>query len=117
MFLRGKDFINFFNPVRDIENIGVYRPLTLRAFYFLGVALFNLNPMALRTVAILTFCADILLVGFLAKLLTGNVKIAALSLSLCYKRNPFRTALLYWGIPGTLFNINISTLSYIFYQI
>jgi len=76
------DFINFFNPIKDIESIGVYRPLTLRVFYFLGATLFNLNPIALRIIAFLTFYVDIILVGFLVKLLTGNAKIAAFSLFL-----------------------------------
>ena len=77
-----KDFLGFFNPVRDMEGIGVYRPLTLRVFYYLGVTLFNLNPLGLRIIAFLTFFADILLVGFLAKLLTGSIKVSALSLFL-----------------------------------
>ena len=110
-----KDFINFFNPVIDIENIGVYRPLTLRVFYFLGVALFNLNPMALRTVAILTFCADILLVGFLAKLLTGNVKIAALSLFLYATSVTHFGQLYYIGAYQELFLTLTFLLSVIFF--
>jgi len=72
-------FIEFFNPVNDIQNIGVYRPLPLRVYYFLGTSIFNLDPLGLRIIAFLTFFADVLLVGYLAKLLTKNDKIAAIS--------------------------------------
>ncbi|HAU65307.1 MAG: hypothetical protein UU02_C0045G0004 [Candidatus Woesebacteria bacterium GW2011_GWA1_40_43] len=72
-------FLNFFNLVKDTEGIGVYRPLTLRVYYFLGSNLFNFNPIPLRIISFITFFAIIFLVGKLAKLLTGNAKIGVLS--------------------------------------
>jgi hypothetical protein len=73
------EFLNFFNLIRDIEGIGVYRPLTLRVYYFLSVELFNLNPIALRIISFITFFAVIFLVWKLIKYLTGNTKIALFS--------------------------------------
>lgn len=75
-------FINFFDPVNDSENIGVYRPLPLRVYYFLGTSVFNLNPLYLRIISFITFFIDILLVGYLVKLLTKKEKIAAVSIFL-----------------------------------
>ena len=72
-------FLNFFNLLKDTEGIGVYRPLTLRVYYFLGSNLFNLNPIPLRIISFITFFAIIFLVGKLVKLLTGNAKVAVLS--------------------------------------
>lgn len=77
-----KEFAGFFNPVKDDQNIGVYRPLPLRVYYFLGTSVFNLNPLGLRAVSFITFFLDILLVGYLAKLLTKNNKISSLSIFL-----------------------------------
>lgn len=72
-------FLNFFNLARDIGNIGVYRPLTLRVFYFLTVEFFHLNPLPLRIISFLTFFIDIFLVGRLAELLTKNNRTALFS--------------------------------------
>lgn len=75
-------FLNFFNPANDTNGIGVYRPLTLRVFYFLGSTIFNLNPLGLRIISFITFYLNVILVGYLAKLLTRNDKVSALSLFL-----------------------------------
>jgi len=77
------DFINFFNPIKDPEGIGVYRPLTLRVYYFLTVQFFHLSPLPLRIISFVTFFLIIFLVWKLAKMLTGSSKVAALS-SLLY---------------------------------
>jgi hypothetical protein len=74
-----KDFFNFFNLLNDVGGIGVYRPLTLRVFYFLGVELFRLNPMPLHVISFITFFINIFMVGRLVELLTKNHKIALLS--------------------------------------
>lgn len=74
-----KEFLNFFNLLKDTENIGVYRPLTLRVYYFLGVKLFNLNPIPLHIISFIVFFIIIFLVAKLAILLTNNNKIAVLS--------------------------------------
>jgi hypothetical protein len=73
-----KDFLNFFSLVKDSAGLGAYRPLTLRAYYFLTVQFFNLNPIPLHIISFITFFTDIFLVGYLTKLLTKNIKIAAL---------------------------------------
>lgn len=73
------DFLNFFNLVKDVGNIGVYRPLTLRVFYFLTVEFFHLSPFPLHVISFITFFIDIFLVGKLAEILTRNSKIAVLS--------------------------------------
>lgn len=73
------DFLNFFNLIKDVEGIGVYRPLTLRVFYFLTVKLFHLNPLPLHIISFITFFIIIFLVGKLANLLTKSNKIAILS--------------------------------------
>lgn len=75
-------FISFFDPVHDPLYIGVYRPLPLRVYYFLGTFVFNLNPLGLRIISFVTFILDILLVGYLVKLLTKNDKISAISVFL-----------------------------------
>jgi hypothetical protein len=72
-------FLNFFNLVKDTEGIGVYRPLTLRVYYFLGSGIFNLNPISMHIISFITFFVVILLVLKLVRLLTGNDKIAVLS--------------------------------------
>lgn len=76
------EFANFFNLAKDVDGIGVYRPLTLRAYYYLGSTVFNLNPLSMQIISFITFLIDIFLVGYLAKLLTKNEKIAALTLFL-----------------------------------
>lgn len=76
------DFIGFFDPAKDVSGIGVYRPLPLRVYYFLGSTLFKLNPVGLRVISFATFFLDIFLVEYLAKLLSKNDKIAALSVFL-----------------------------------
>ncbi len=73
------DFFSFFNLIKDTGNIGVYRPLTLRVFYFLTVEFFHLNSLPLHIISFATFFADVFLVGRLARLLTKNNKIALLS--------------------------------------
>lgn len=75
-------FVSFFDPIHDSQSIGVYRPLPLRVYYFLGTSVFNLNPLGLRVISFITFFVDILLVGYLAKLLTKNNRIAAISIFL-----------------------------------
>lgn len=62
-------FISFFDPINDIQNIGVYRPLPLRVYYFLGTYIFNLNPLGLRIISFLTFFINILLVGYLTEII------------------------------------------------
>jgi len=74
-----KGFLGFFNPIKDIEGIGVYRPLTLRVYYFLSVELFNLSPLPLRLISFAAFFAVIILVWKLINLLTQNKKIALLA--------------------------------------
>ena len=74
-----KDFLSFFNPIKDIEGIGVYRPLTLRVYYFLSVELFHLSPLPLRIISFAAFFAVIILVWKLISLLTQNKKIALLT--------------------------------------
>lgn len=74
-----KDFLNFFNLVKDIGGIGVYRPLTLRVFYFLTDKLFHLNTLPLHLISFISFFLIIFLVGVLVRLLTKNNKIALLS--------------------------------------
>jgi hypothetical protein len=74
-----KDFLNFFNLVTDIGGIGVYRPLTLRVFYFLTVEFFHTNPMPLHVISFATFFLDIFLVGTFTRLMTKNNKIVLLS--------------------------------------
>lgn len=73
------DFLNFFNLLKDVGGIGVYRPLTLRVFYFLDVWLFNLNPLPLHVISFITFFLDIFLVGKLVSLLTKSKKVAVIS--------------------------------------
>lgn len=72
-------FLGFFDPVHDSQHIGVYRPLPLRVYYFWGTSIFNLNPLGLRVISFMTFLLDILLVGYLAKILTKSDKVAAIS--------------------------------------
>jgi len=72
-------FIGFFDPVNDVADIGVYRPLPLRAYYFLGTSVFNLNPLGLRVISFATFFINILLVGYLVKILTKKDGIAGIS--------------------------------------
>lgn len=72
-------FIGFFDPVNDTNSIGVYRPLPLRVYYFLGTSVFNLNPIGLRVISFITFFANIFLVGYLAKILTKKDSIASVS--------------------------------------
>lgn len=74
-----KEFLIFFNLIKDTAVIGVYRPLTLRIYYFLGSNVFNLNPLPLHIISFVVFFAIIFLVGKLAKLLTNSDSIALLS--------------------------------------
>lgn len=73
------DFINFFNPVKDVEGIGVYRPLTLRVYYALAVEFFNLNPIYLRIISFATFFIVIGLVWKFIYLLTQDKKTSILA--------------------------------------
>lgn len=75
-------FIKFFDPVNDAQGIGVYRPLPLRVYYFLGTSIFNLNPLGQRVISFITFFANILLVGYLTKILTKKDKIAGIAVFL-----------------------------------
>lgn len=71
-----KGFLSFFNPIKDIEGIGVYRPLTLRVYYFLSVKLFHLSSLPLRLISFAAFFAVIILVWKFINLLIQNKKMA-----------------------------------------
>ncbi len=73
------EFAKFFDPLHDPEHIGVYRPLPLRAYYFLGTSVFNLNPLGQRVISFVTFFINILLVGYLVRVLTKKDNIAGIS--------------------------------------
>ena len=72
-------FIGFFDPVNDPMHIGVYRPLPLRVYYFLGTSIFNLNPLGLRVISFITFFINILLVGHLTKILTKKDSVSSIA--------------------------------------
>ena len=73
------EFAAFFDPLHDPEHIGVFRPLPLRAYYFLGTSVFNLNPLGQRVISFVTFFINILLVGYLVKMLTKKDSVAGIS--------------------------------------
>ena len=77
-----KEFLNFFNLVVDYAGLGAYRPLTLRVYYFLSVNFFGTSPLPIRILSFITFYLDVFLVGYLANLLTKNIKIAFLAVFL-----------------------------------
>ena len=66
------DFLNFFRLTAGPEGLGVYRPLTTQAFYFLGNWAFKMNPLSLHIISFITFFALILLIYKLAKTLGGS---------------------------------------------
>ncbi|MBU0572829.1 glycosyltransferase family 39 protein [Patescibacteria group bacterium] len=70
------EFYNFFNFTQGPEGLGVYRPLTTQAFYFLSNSVFNLNPFALHVISFITFFLVIYLVYKLVNMITKNDSIA-----------------------------------------
>lgn len=66
------EFFNFFNFTQGPEGLGVYRPLTTQAFYFLGNSVFDLNPFALHIVSFATFFLVIYLVYKLVNMIVKN---------------------------------------------
>jgi hypothetical protein len=72
-------FLNFFNFTQGPEGLGVYRPLTTQAFYYLGNSVFNLNPLALHIISFATFFLVIYLVYKLANIVVKNNSIAFLA--------------------------------------
>ena len=73
------DFLNFFNPLKDLGAVGVYRPIPQRFIYFLDVGFFHQNPLFLHIVSFVTLFAIIILVSVLVRLLTKDNKIAMIS--------------------------------------
>ena len=113
-----RQFLNFFNPVRGPEGLGMYRPLGMQIFYLLDWKLFNLNPFWLHAVAFITFFAVIYLVNKLIRLLTGN-KIIGITAAFLYAVSASHFAHLYsFGVYVellvTLFAL-LSCISFIHY--
>jgi len=69
-------FLNFFNFTQGPEGLGVYRPLTTQAFYYLSNSVFNLNPLALHVISFATFFLVIYLVYKLVNTIAKNNSIA-----------------------------------------
>ena len=108
-------FINFFDPVHDPMHIGVYRPLPLRVFYFLGTSVFNLNPIGMRIISFITFFVDIILVGYLVKMITKNDKAAGISVFLYAVSVTHFGQLYYIGAYQELLITFLTLLSVIFF--
>lgn len=70
------EFFNFFNFTQGPEGLGVYRPLTTQAFYFLSNSVFNLNPFALHVISFITFFLVIYFVYKLVNMITRNDSMA-----------------------------------------
>ena len=73
------EFANFFNLTTGPDGLGMYRPLTTQAFYFLGWRLFSLNPIGLHIISFLIFFGVIYLVFSLVLELSKNEKISLLA--------------------------------------
>ena len=73
------EFFNFFNFTQGPEGLGVYRPLTTQAFYFLSNSVFNLHPLALHIISFATFFLVIYLVYKLVNMIVKNNSIAFLA--------------------------------------
>ncbi len=109
-------FLNFFNPLKGPDGLGMYRPLTTQVFYFLGLKLFNGNPVFLHLIAFMALFAIIYLVYKLSVALTANKNIGFIA-SLLYATSATHFAHLYYLATfqelGMTFFVLLSLISFL----
>lgn len=89
------EFLAFFNPLEKFKGLGMYRPLTTQAFYFLGRMVFGLNPVPMHIISFFTFFLLIWSIYRLFVLLTKDKKVSLFA-SFLYATSATHFAHLYY---------------------
>ena len=73
------EFFNFFNLVSPEHGFGFYRPLTTQSYYFISRNFFANSPLPLHVISFCFFLAGTMLVYKFAHLLSGESKLARMT--------------------------------------